>query len=80
MQQAQRNQLLKEARWAIWLTLIYLAGWVGFAYFSPAGRGLFGFPLWFELSCIFLPVLFTCLVYAVIKRYYQNIDLESGDE
>ena len=28
-------QLNREARWAFILSLIYLLGWVGFAYFSP---------------------------------------------
>lgn len=73
------QQLNREARWAFWLSLIYLIGWVAFAYFSPEGRGILGFPLWFELSCIFLPLGFTILVYAVIKSVYQNINLESGD-
>lgn len=70
------QQLAKEARWAILLTLFYILGWVGFAYFSPQGRGLFGFPIWFELSCIFLPVLFTLLAVMMVKKVYKNIDLE----
>lgn len=70
------QQLAKEARWAILLTLFYILGWVGFAYFSPQGRGLFGFPIWFELSCIFLPVLFTLMAILMVKKVYKNIDLE----
>lgn len=70
------TQLNREAKWAVWLALFYLAGWAIFAYFSPAGRGLFGFPLWFELSCIFLPLVFTALVWFVTKKIYQDIDLE----
>lgn len=76
-------QLHREARWALWLTLAYLAGWLGFAYFSPAGRGIFGFPLWFELACIFLPLMFTFAVYAVVKAVYRDLDLnaqEAGGE
>lgn len=69
------QQLLREVRWAIWLTLIYLAGWVGFAYFSPTGRGWLGFPIWFELACIYLPILFVLLTAAVVKTVYKNIDL-----
>lgn len=70
------QQLAREVRWAFWLTLIYLAGWVGFAYFSPTGRGWLGFPLWFELACVYLPVLFVLLTHWVIKRIYQDIPLE----
>lgn len=74
------QQLTKEARWAVFLTLIYLLGWVGFAYFSPQGRGIFGFPIWFELSCIFLPVLFSLVAAIVVKKVYKNIDLEVNNE
>lgn len=70
------QQLAKETRWALLLTLIYILGWTGFAYFSPAGRGIFGFPIWFELACILLPILFTLLATAVIKKTYKNIELE----
>ena len=71
------QQLNKEAKWSIYLTLFYLAGWVVFAYFLPNGVGLLGFPLWFEMSCIFLPVLFTLVSMAVLKAVYQDIDLDA---
>lgn len=74
------QQLTTEARWAVLLTLIYLLGWVGFAYFSLQGRGIFGFPIWFELSCIFLPVLFSLIATIVVKKVYKNIDLEVNNE
>ncbi|AHG76439.1 DUF997 family protein [Mannheimia varigena] len=74
------KQLEKEARWAILLTLLYLLGWVGFAYFSPQGRGILGFPIWFELSCILLPVIFTLVAIVVVKKVYKNIDLEVNHE
>ncbi len=74
------QQLTTKARWAVLLTLIYLLGWVGFAYFSPQGRGIFGFPIWFELSCIFLPVLFSLVATIVVKKVYKNINLEVNNE
>ncbi|QIM62479.1 hypothetical protein A1D29_03730 [Pasteurellaceae bacterium Orientalotternb1] len=70
------QQIMREVRWSLWLTLFYLTGWVGFAYFSPTGRGLLGFPIWFELACIYLPILFVLLTTIVIKMVYQEIDLE----
>ena len=70
------TQIMREVRWSLWLTLIYLIGWVGFAYFSPTGRGWLGFPIWFELACIYLPILFVLLTTIVIKKYYKDIDLE----
>ncbi|QNS15880.1 YhdT family protein [Mannheimia bovis] len=74
------QQLAREARWAMLLTLLYILGWIGFAYFSPQGRGIFGFPIWFELSCIFLPVIFTLIAVIVVKKVYKNIDLEVNNE
>lgn len=71
------RQLQKEARWALYLSLFYLLGWGLFAYFSPSGKGLLGFPLWFELACIYLPLFFVTLTYIVIKRIYADIDLEN---
>lgn len=70
------QQIMREVRWSLWLTLFYLAGWIGFAYFSPTGRGLLGFPIWFELACIYLPILFVLLTTIVIKTVYKAIDLE----
>lgn len=74
------QQLAKEARWAMLLTLFYILGWIGFAYCSPQGRGIFGFPIWFELSCIFLPVIFTMTAVIVVKKVYKNIVLEVNNE
>lgn len=71
------TQLNREAKWSIYLTLMYLAGWVIFAYFMPNGTGLFGFPLWFELSCVFLPILFIVVSLAVLKLIYKEVDLDS---
>lgn len=71
------HQLNREAKWAIYLTLIYMAGWVIFAYFMPDGAGLLGFPLWFELSCIFLPLIFIMISMAVLKAVYKEVDLDT---
>lgn len=76
----KQQQLAREARWAWWLSLVYLAGWVILAYFTPATRGILGFPLWFELSCIFLPLGFTLLIVVVIKMVYRDVNLEDGND
>lgn len=72
------KQLRREAQWALYLSLFYLLGWALFAYFSPNGKGLLGFPLWFELACIYLPLFFVPVIYLVIKRVYVDIDLENA--
>ncbi|TCP96494.1 putative membrane protein YhdT [Cricetibacter osteomyelitidis] len=76
MTDTRYKQATKEARWAFALTLLYLIGWCVCAYLPQGRQGLLGFPLWFELSCIYLPILFTAVVYACIKGLFRQIDLE----
>ena len=70
------KQAAKEARWALLLTVLYVIGWCLCAYLPKETVGPIGFPLWFELSCIYLPVLFIVVAYWTIKIVYQDIDLE----
>ncbi len=74
------SQLIKETRWALLLTFFYIIGWIGFGYFSPQGKGFLGFPLWFELTCIYFPILFILITTAVIKFIFKDISLEANDE
>lgn len=72
------QQLNREAKWSIYLTLIYLVGWVVLAYFTPHKIGMFGLPIWFELSCLLLPLIFIILSAIVLKVVYQDVDLDSA--
>lgn len=72
------HQLNREAKWSLYLTVIYLAGWVIFAYFLPNSTGLLGFPLWFEMSCIVLPILFILISMVALKTVYKEIDLDTN--
>ena len=72
------QQLNREAKWSIYLTLIYLVGWVVLAYFTPYKIGVFGLPIWFELSCLLLPLIFIILSAIVLKVVYQDVDLDSA--
>ncbi|MDG6882354.1 Predicted membrane protein [Phocoenobacter uteri] len=74
------QQLVKEARWSLFLTVFYIIGWVGFGYFSPTGKGLLGFPIWFEFACIYFPILFIFITIAVVKLLFKEIDLEVNNE
>ena len=76
----QTKQLTREAQWALGLTVLYMFGWIILAYFFPVKLGILGLPIWFELSCVFLPLLFTLLVYIVVKKVYQNINLDGNVE
>ena len=73
------RQITKEVHWAVWLTLLYLLGWVGCAYFLPQQRGVFGFPLWFEAACIFVPFAFVLLMSVAIKTVFKNMEWESKE-
>lgn len=73
------RQAAREARWAFGLTLLYVVGWCLCAYLPKGTAGPLGFPLWFELACIYLPVLFIVVAYWVVKIIYQNMDLENKD-
>ena len=51
-------QAHKEARWALWLTLLYLAAWLVTAYLPDSAIGITGLPHWFEMACLLLPLGF----------------------
>ncbi|WP_308570036.1 DUF997 family protein [uncultured Haemophilus sp.] len=70
------RQAAKEARWALGLSLLYVIGWCVCAYLPKRTAGPLGFPLWFELSCIYLPILFIVLAYWILRIVYQDISLE----
>ncbi len=74
------QQAAREAKWALFLTILYVIGWCLCAYLPQETAGPIGFPLWFELSCIYLPILFMVVAYWVIKIVYQNISLEQEPE
>lgn len=71
------KQAAKEARWTFILTILYVIGWCVCAYLPADTTGPIGFPLWFELSCIYLPILFLVVAFWVVKIVFQDIDLET---
>lgn len=70
------HQATREARWALIVTIAYLIGWVCCAYLPSDTKGPLNFPLWFELACLYLPVVFIVVAYWLIKIVYQDISLE----
>ena len=64
-------QAHKEARWALWLTLLYLAAWLAAAYLPGVAIGFTGLPHWFEMACLLVPLLFILLPVAL--KAYQHI-------
>ena len=61
-------QAHKEARWALWLTLLYLAAWLAAAYLPGVAIGFTGLPLLFILLC-----------WAMVKLIFRDISLEDDD-
>jgi uncharacterized membrane protein YhdT len=59
-------QAHKEARWALWLTLLYLAAWLAAAYLPGVSIGFTGLPHWFEMACLLVPLLFILLCWAMV--------------
>lgn len=73
-------QAHREARWAVYLTLLYLAGWLLTAYLSDNDAGVTGLPHWFELSCLLLPLLFIGLCGLMVRTVFREMPLEDSDE
>lgn len=70
------RQASKEAKLSLLLTIIYLLAWVLSAYLGSDKLGLLRLPLWFELSCILVPIGFILLCWVVVKFQFQDIPLE----
>ncbi|WP_426578040.1 YhdT family protein [Xenorhabdus stockiae] len=69
----------KEARWAVFLTLAYLVGWLLSAYLPSDTTGLTGLPRWFELACLALPALFIILCWMMVTFIFKEVPLEDED-
>ncbi|KLN97778.1 YhdT family protein [Moellerella wisconsensis] len=69
----------REARWAMMLTLAYLIGWLITAYLPDSSQGITGLPLWFEWSCLFLPLIFIVLCIMMVKIIFKDMPLEDSD-
>ncbi|AHF74880.1 yhdT [Candidatus Sodalis pierantonius str. SOPE] len=72
-------QAHREARWAFGLTLAYLAAWLLAAYLPDNDPGITGLPHWFEMACLWVPLLFIGLCWLMVRIIYRDISLEDGD-
>ncbi len=72
-------QAHKEARWALWLTLLYLAGWLVAAYLPDNAIGITGLPHWFEMACLLVPLIFMVLSWVMVRVIFRDISLEDND-
>ncbi|MCA2016991.1 YhdT family protein [Vibrio tritonius] len=82
------RQAHKEAFLAFALAVLYFLWWYATAYgLSPTTDNhtmptlYWGFPLWFLLSCIIGPLLFTILCIVMVKVFYKDVPLDiAADE
>lgn len=72
-------QAHREARWALGLTLLYLAAWIATAYLPNDSLGFSGLPHWFEMSCLLLPLLFILLCWIMVRTIFKSIPLGHND-
>ncbi|WP_353613068.1 YhdT family protein [Mangrovibacter phragmitis] len=73
-------QAHREARWALWLTLLYLAAWIAAGYLPDSVQGVTGLPHWFEAACLLVPVVFIFLCKMMVTRIFRDISLEENHE
>ena len=79
-----KNQINKEALITIFLYFLYFLWCYYFAYIYPPKnvedyKYVLGLPDWFFYSCVLGFVLVNLLVYIVVKFFFKNIDLETGE-
>lgn len=72
-------QANKEARWALWLTLLYLIAWLLAAYLPDNTQGITGLPHWFEMACLLTPLLFILLCWLMVRVIFRDMSLEDDN-
>ncbi len=73
-------QAHKEAWWAFGLAIAYLTAWAVTAWLPDKQLGLTGMPVWFELSCFLVPLLFVVLCWLMIRVVFRDIPLEDEND
>ena len=79
-----KSQINKEAFITIFIYFLYFLWWYYFAYIYPPKnvedyKYVLGLPDWFFYSCVLGFILVNLLVYIVVKFFFKNIDLETGE-
>lgn len=69
----------KEACRALLLALAYVIAWCLAAYVPDLQTGISGLPLWFELACLLIPLLFIGLCWLMVRYGFKDMPLEDDD-
>lgn len=67
----------REALLSVLLACLYMVAWWLTAYLVPAQLTIAGWPLWFLLSCVFNPLLFTVLCIVMVRYCFTAVSLDS---
>ncbi|XKM14034.1 DUF997 family protein [Orbaceae bacterium ac157xtp] len=70
-------QANKEALLSLALTFVYLILWVVCGYCLKDEPTVLGFPTWFGIACIFVPIGFIILCYLVVRYQFKDIPLDN---
>lgn len=79
MEDIRFKQAHLEALYTLILTFLYILFWMISAYFLPDKKGLFGFPLWFEIACFITPLFFIVITFLVVKIAFKSISLDANE-
>jgi len=79
------EQAAKEARWGVALFLLNILWWAAFAYGLGSGPPsrytyVFGFPAWFFWSVPGSFLVFSVLIYLVVKFFYRDMPLDAAED
>ena len=61
---------IREHIWALGLTFFYMSIWWCAGYALSSEPGFLGLPMWFEWSCLYLPVGFVGMISWVLTRVF----------
>jgi uncharacterized membrane protein YhdT len=71
----------REALLSVALTFAYILFWALCAYLPDETLpGMSGLPLWFELSCVLVPVIFVVLAVLMVRFLFTEVSLDANDE
>ncbi|AXU97418.1 MAG TPA: DUF997 domain-containing protein [Erwinia persicina] len=73
-------QAHREARWAFWLAVAYLACWALAGGLPDDKPGITGLPHWFEMACLLIPGVFIFLCWLMVRFIFRDISLEDDGE
>lgn len=66
-----QKQIKKEIKFSIIITFIYFVTWIIIKFIPNKYNGILNIPLWFEIGCIYSPIIFNILCILIIKFIFK---------